>query len=67
MWSSRHRCRHQLTHAEVNYEIVGETLKNCKLRHKSIKRLTRFDHLATHCRMKRLRDWWTCWRKGKQR
>ena len=30
--------------SEVNSEIVDETLKKCMLRHKSISRLTRFDH-----------------------
>ena len=71
MCSSRQWCR-QLRHAEVNSKIVGKTLKKWKLRHKSISRLKRFDeygprYLASHCRMKRFRDWLTYRRKAKQR
>ena len=56
----------------MNSKIVGKTLKKWKLRHKSISRLKRFDeygprYLASHCRMERFRDWWTCRRKAKQR
>ena len=68
MCSSRHWCRHELRHGEVNSKIVGKTLKKWKLRHKSISRLKRFGeygprYFASHCRMKR----WTCRRKAKQR
>ena len=43
MWSFRHGCSHYLTDADVNSEIVGETVKKCKLRKKSISRLSLFD------------------------